>query len=312
MVVIHYKKSQSAPKIHRYATIDVGSNAIRLLLARVWEENGEPKVKKDTFFRMPLRLGEEAFTNHKLSKETKSKLLNTMVGFGCLIRAYCPEGMLAYATSAMRELKNGQKIAKEIKKKSGIDLKIISGEKEANIIYSNHVEKMITDANHFLYVDVGGGSTELTLYSKGVSTSSRSFKIGTVRILKGLVEEQVWKEMKEWIQQSTEELVDIEGIGSGGNIGKIHKLLFTGGLDKTVSYKKIKKLEEKLTNLTYKERIFQMDLKPDRADVIVPACTIYRQVMKWARIDKMFVPSMGLVDGMVVSLYERYLKKDEG
>ncbi len=298
------------PKTHRYATIDVGSNAIRLLMARVWEENGNPKVKKDTFFRMPLRLGEEAFAQHKLSRETKAKLTDTIVGFGCLIKAYQPEGVLAYATSAMRELHDGQKIVQELKKKSGVDLEIISGEKEANIIYGNHVEKMISDTDNFLYVDVGGGSTELTLYSKGVSTYSRSFEIGTVRMLQGLMDDQVWKEMKKWLKGVTKGIDDIEGIGSGGNIAKIHQLLFTNNLDKTVSYKKLKKLEKKLANLTYQQRIYEMDLKPDRADVIVPACAIYRRVMKWARIDKMFVPAMGLVDGMVISLYKKYLKKN--
>ena len=300
------------PETHRYAAIDVGSNAIRLLLARVWQtEKSVLQVKKDTFFRMPLRLGTESFAENKLSRETKFKLMHTMMSFGHAIKAYQPEEVLAYATSAMRELKNGDRIVKEIKKKSNIDLEIISGQKEADIIYGNHIENMIADASNFLYIDVGGGSTELTFYSKGVSKNSKSFKIGTVRMLKGLIDKETWETMREWVIKTTVSIKNIEGIGSGGNIAKIRSLVLDDKYGQEVSYKKIKKIEEKLQKLTYDQRIYEMGLKPDRADVIVPACKIYRSVMQWGNIKKIFVPSIGLVDGMIIALYERVLKKKE-
>ncbi|NIS38950.1 exopolyphosphatase, partial [Candidatus Saccharibacteria bacterium] len=292
-----------------FAAIDIGSNAVRLLFTRVFENGDQPFFKKESLIRIPLRLGDDAFNKNLISAEKVDMLLNTMTGFKHLIDAYQPLSYKAFATSAMREAQNGEKIVEAVKNQSGIDLEIIDGKIEAEIIYSNHFETKKNSGDSYLYVDVGGGSTELTLFAEGKSQSSRSFNIGTVRLLENKVPDAYWKEMKGWLKENAKDLLSIVGVGSGGNINKIFRLARKKE-SKPISYKKIKKIDKLLNSYTFEERIRKLNLRADRADVIVPASRIYLSVMKWGKIKHMYVPQIGLADGVVHLLYERH-KNDQ-
>lgn len=293
----------------KFAAIDIGSNAVRLLLTRVIENGNQPIFKKESLIRIPIRLGEDSFTQRKISKEKQENLLKAMNGFRFLIDAYEAVDYIACATSAMREAENGNEIVKKIKKESGINLEIIDGGKEAYIINSNHIEKKLGKNNSYLYIDVGGGSTELTLFSNDNSITSRSFNIGTVRLLENLVAKKNWKEMKNWIKENTTKYQPLIGIGSGGNINKIFRLSRKKE-GSPISYKKIKEIYEFLKTYSLEERIKVLGLRPDRADVIIPASEIYLSVMKWGKIKQMSVPEIGLSDGLIHILYEKYKEKN--
>jgi exopolyphosphatase/guanosine-5'-triphosphate,3'-diphosphate pyrophosphatase len=289
----------------KFAAIDIGSNAVRLLLSRVFENGNLPYFKKESLIRMPLRLGDEAFTRHRISDQKAEMLVNTMIGFQHLIEAYQPLDYLACATSAMREVENDGDIVKQIKQRSGIDLQIIDGKMEAEMIYANHFEEKLDKTKSYLYIDVGGGSTELTFFARGKAQTSLSFNIGTVRILENLVADEAWQEMKRWIKTTVAIRENVVAIGSGGNINKIFSLAMqkTG---KPLSYKKLREMYNSLDFYTYEERIKVLGLKPDRADVIIPASRIYTSVMKWGKISKIYVPEIGLADGIIHVLYEKY------
>lgn len=229
-----------------------------------------------------------------------------MRGFKFLIEAYQAIDYMACATSAMREAENGEDVVKEIMRRSGIKLDIVAGQKEADIIYANHFEERLDKNKSYLYIDVGGGSTELTLFSHNQSITSHSFNIGTVRLLHGLVPDSRWKEMKQWVQVIAPEFKPVIGIGSGGNINKMFKLsrIKTG---KPISYKRLRELDKYLNTFSLDERIKILGLRPDRADVIIPAADIFTSVMKWAKINRMYVPEIGLSDGMIRLLYERHM-----
>jgi exopolyphosphatase/guanosine-5'-triphosphate,3'-diphosphate pyrophosphatase len=290
----------------RFAAIDIGSNAVRLLLSRVFENGVLPHFKKESLIRMPLRLGDEAFTRRRISDQKAEMLVNTMIGFKYLIDAYQPLDYMACATSAMREVENSAEIVEQIKQRSGIELQIIDGKMEAEMIYANHFEEKLDKTKSYLYIDVGGGSTELTFFPGGKAQTSFSFNIGTVRILENLVAEKTWQEMKRWIKKTVANRENVVAIGSGGNINKIFSLARqkTG---KPLSYKKLREIYKSLDSYTYEERIKVLGLKPDRADVIIPASRIYTSVMKWGKINKIYVPEIGLADGIIHVLYEKYL-----
>lgn len=292
----------------KFAAIDVGSNAVRLLLSRVIEDGRQPIIKKESLVRIPIRLGEDAFTNQKISDDKIDMLLNTMTGFKYLIDAYRALDYTACATSAMREAENGREIAAEIKKRSGIQLEIVAGKTEADIIYSNHFAERLHKDKPYLYVDVGGGSTELTLFTQNSSLTSNSFDIGTVRVLQNRVGEERWRKMKQWVKAVASEFPGVVGIGSGGNINKLFKMsrIKEG---RPITYKKVKSLYHYLKAYSVEERIKILGMRPDRADVIIPACRIFTSVMKWAQIKKMYVPQIGLSDGLIHLLYEKHLKK---
>jgi len=289
----------------KFAAIDVGSNAMRLLLGRVFENNNQPFFKKESLIRMPIRLGDEAFTNHFISNSKADSFVNTMIGFKYIINAYQPINTRACATSAMREAENGDEIVKMVKQKSGIDLKIIDGKEEAALIYANHSEKIIDENSCYLYIDVGGGSTELSLFAQHKTIASKSFNIGTVRLLKNLVKKGLWKEMKRWIKNNTKNYTCLNAIGTGGNINKIFRLANTKE-KKPISYKKVKSIYSELKSLSFEDRIQKIGLRPDRADVILPASEIYLSVMKWAKIKKIYVPQVGLADGLIHVMFEDY------
>jgi len=288
-----------------FAAIDIGSNAIRLLFCRVYVVNGKPHFNKEELIRMPIRLGEDVFLNGRISDDKANRLVTALKGFHELITAYRVEGHRAVATSAMRDAANGEAVISRIKNEAHLDVEIIDGKNEASLVFSNHIEEMLNPKHAYLYIDVGGGSTELTLYFDNKVIAARSFNIGTVRMLLDKVEKTEWDEMKAWLKKNTFGIHPLFGIGSGGNINKIFKM--SGKKEtKHLSYDRLKGIYEMLSSYTYQERIERLDLKPDRADVIVPAAKIFLTVMKNADIEKIFVPQIGLSDGLVHEMYERY------
>jgi len=286
-----------------FAAIDIGSNAMRLLFCRVYDVNGKPHFSKEELIRMPIRLGEDVFTKGKISEQKEERLITSLRGFSELIKAYDVVAYRAVATSAMRDASNGSEIIARAKKESGINVEIIDGKLEADLVFSNHIEELLNPKYAYLYIDVGGGSTELTLYFNQKVIAARSFNIGTVRMLLNKDEKEEWEEMRVWLKRSTVGIHPLNAIGSGGNINKIFKMA-NKKETKHLSYDKLKSQYEMLNSYTYEERIERLGLKPDRADVIVPAAKIFLTVMKTADIDKVYVPQIGLSDGIIHDLYE--------
>jgi exopolyphosphatase/guanosine-5'-triphosphate,3'-diphosphate pyrophosphatase len=289
----------------KFAAIDVGSNAVRLLLSRVIVDSSPPIFKKECLVRMPIRLGEDAFTINEISPEKSEMLFSTMRGFRHLMNSYQALDYLACATSAMREATNGAAIAEKIKAETGIELEIVPGQKEADIIFSNHFEERLDPRKSFLYIDVGGGSTEITVFSRHRSITSRSFNLGTVRLLHGMVDETEWGQMRKWLQAISNEIGTMQGIGSGGNINKVFRISRVKD-GRPISLKKIREIHDYLNTFSLDERIKVLNLRPDRADVIIPALEIFRSAMKWAKVKRLFVPQIGLSDGLIRILHSRY------
>jgi exopolyphosphatase/guanosine-5'-triphosphate,3'-diphosphate pyrophosphatase len=289
----------------RFAAIDIGSNAIRLLLSAVFNNEIGPKFKKMTLVRMPIRLGRDAFLMDKISDQKILELVTAMKGFQHLINAYAPLSIMACATSAMRVAKNGPQVCRQIQLETGINVEIISGKREAEILFNNRREAILYKDGASMFVDVGGGSTEITVYSEGKAIASESFNIGTVRVLEDMVPKSDWKQLKKWLQTHTEAYPQISAIGSGGNINKTFRLV-GGKSGKPIPYKKLKEIATYLEGFSYDQRITDLGMRPDRADVILPALTIYRRVMKWSHAEQIFVPILGLADGMVKILYQKY------
>ena len=287
-----------------YAAIDIGSNAVRLLVSTITEQKGREEIdfRKTSLVRVPIRLGEDVFKESIISEKNIERMVDTMQAFNLLMKSHGIEKYKACATSAMREARNGAEVVEKIKAKTGVEIEIIDGNHEAAIIAATDLHELIKNDCNYLYVDVGGGSTEYTLYSGGKTVASRSFKIGTVRLLNNLVEDGTWEEMEKWVRETTKPYKDIDLIGSGGNINNIFK---TSGKKegKPLSLAYIKKYNELLNSLSYEERVMDLKLKSDRADVIIPASKIYLSSMKWARADNIFVPKIGLADGIIKSLY---------
>jgi exopolyphosphatase/guanosine-5'-triphosphate,3'-diphosphate pyrophosphatase len=288
----------------RYAAIDIGSNAVRLLIADIIENNRSVSFKKNTLIRVPLRLGDDAFLDHHLSNKKADDLVKTMQAFRNLMDVYKVTDYMAYATSAMREAKNGPEIVSRIKDDANIDLEIIHGQKEARIIYGNHAEQGIDKTKNYLYIDVGGGSTELSLFTAGELWASRSFNIGTIRMLDNQDTDESWNDMKEFLRENTKQFKIISGIGTGGNINKLYKLSEEKG-NAPLTFGKLKSLYNYLNSFSLKDRINVLGLNQDRADVIIPACEIYITVMKCANIKNIYVPTVGLVDGIIQNLIEK-------
>ena len=290
-------------KIEKYAAIDIGSNAIRLLIATVIEKkNRPPQFKKTSLVRVPIRLGADVFLEDKISEKNYLRMLDAMNAYQLLMKTHGVVKYRACATSAMREATNSAEIAKKIKKETNIDIEIIDGRDEAAIIASTDLKDLIETEKSFLYVDVGGGSTEFTIFANRKIVASKSFKLGTVRILNDMVRESKWDDVKKWIKKNTESFEKISLIGSGGNINSIYKNSGTK-LGKPLSYFFLTNYFEKLKSYTYHERIFELQMNPDRADVIVPATKIYLSAMKWSKAKSIYVPKIGLSDGIIKSLY---------
>jgi len=292
----------------RYAAIDIGSNAVRLLIADITQQGDdkEPGFKKNTLVRVPLRLGDDAFLDQELSPRKIDDLVKTMTAFRNLMDVYNVTQYLACATSAMREAKNGKEVIEKVKELANIDIEIIEGQREASIIYSNHIEENLDIKKSYLYIDVGGGSTEISVFVNKQPIASKSFNIGTIRILDNQDKEETWNEMKEWIKYNTKELKQVVGIGTGGNINKLFRMSGEKD-DMPLSFLKLKNMYNELNAYSLKERISVLKLNPDRADVIIPACEIYLTIMKWAGVKQIFVPKVGMVDGIINLLIEENL-----
>ncbi|NHN26011.1 exopolyphosphatase [Flavobacterium jejuense] len=290
-------------KLKKYAAIDIGSNAMRLLITNIVEEEGKSaQFNKSSLVRVPIRLGQEAFTVGEISDENIDRMVDAMKAFKLLMKVHKVEKYKACATSAMREAINNDEILALIKKKADIKIEIIDGKKEASIIASSDLKQFINSDRTFLYVDVGGGSTEFSIFSGGKIVASRSFKNGTVRLLNNMVNDIVWTEIEKWIKNVTAPYEEITMIGSGGNINKLFKLS-EKHQDKPLSYVYINSQYQKLNSLTYEQRISELGLNPDRADVIIPATRIYLNAMKWSGARQIFVPKIGLSDGIVKAMY---------
>lgn len=289
-----------------YAAIDIGTNAGRMLIGYVVSKDGHDVVKQIQLVRVPLRLGEDVFVKGIISKKKLKKFVLSLKGFRFLALAYGIDEIKAYATSAMREAENRDCVIKRIKTKSKINLEVIDGNREASLIFSSFNISGLVEDKPFLLIDVGGGSTELTVFDKGEKKKSKSFKIGTLRLLKNKVNINIWDEIEDWIVTNIKDCKQMSAIGTGGNINKISQLARKRYLE-PMSLKEIKETYAYLKSFSLQERIDTLRLKPDRADVIIPASKIYIKIMNIAKIKDIFVPKMGLADGMILEQY--YLDK---
>lgn len=286
------------------AAIDIGSNAARLLINEVKETNGKAEFTKLNLLRIPLRLGFDVFSKGEIGAERKQMVIKTMIIFRELMEIYKVEHYRACATSAMRDAKNGQEIIDIVKEQSDINIEIITGDEEATLIYENHVAEGLDKDFAYLYVDVGGGSTELTFYENSEMQYEHSFNIGTIRLLNGLVTPTIWDEMKDEIKDKIKSKKTIVAIGSGGNINKIFSMSKTKD-GKPMPVSVIKKYLKEMEKFSVEERMQHYQIREDRADVIVPALTIFNNVMTWADIKHIYVPKISVADGLVHSIYTK-------
>ncbi|WP_028123053.1 Ppx/GppA phosphatase family protein [Epilithonimonas tenax] len=284
------------------AAIDIGSNAARLLINEVKKTNDKTEFTKLNLLRIPLRLGFDVFSNGEIGAERKQMVINTMKIFSQLMTMYKVEHYRACATSAMRDAKNGQEIIDIVKEQADINIEIITGDEEATLIYENHVAEGLDKDFAYLYVDVGGGSTELTFYENSEMQYEHSFNIGTIRLLNGLVTPTIWDEMKDEIKDKIKSKKTIVAIGSGGNINKIFSMSKTKD-GKPMPVSVIKKYLKEMERLSVEERMQEYHIREDRADVIVPALTIFNNVMTWADIKHIYVPKISVADGLIHSIY---------
>ncbi len=272
--------------IKKYAAIDIGSNAVRLLISNIIEQKGKPVLfKKNSLVRVPIRLGSDVFITNKISKENTQRILDTMLAFKLLMKSHKVVKYKACATSAMRESTNGKQVVDLVLESSGISIDIIGGEEEAAIIAATDLNSYIDPSKTYLYVDVGGGSTEFTVIHEGNSVASKSFKIGTVRLLNDMVSKEAWQELEQWIKQYSKGYDKVSVLGSGGNINKIFKVSGKA-LGKPLTYFYLTSYYNLLQSYSYEERITELDLNQDRADVIIPAMRIYLSAMKWSGCKK--------------------------
>lgn len=290
--------------IKKFAAIDIGSNAVRLLISTITEPDNKPVTfKKTSLVRVPIRLGQDVFTKSYISDANTERMIDTMQAFNLLMKSHKIQAYRACATSAMRDAQNGKAIAEKILAECNIDIEIIDGTDEAAIIAATDLHSLVDNNKTYLYVDVGGGSTEFTLFSGGENIDSKSFRLGTVRILNNTITEEVWKEAEDWVKSVTRPYSRIEMIGSGGNINNIFKSS-NKKPGKPLSYFYLSSYFQLLNSLTYEERISELSLNEDRADVIIPATKIYLSAMKWSKSKSIYVPKIGLVDGIIKSLYQ--------
>ena len=288
----------------RYAAIDIGSNAVRLLIADIIRNDDVVSFKKNTLVRVPLRLGDDAFIDRRISESKAEDLVKTMTAFRNLMDVYKVSEYMACATSAMREAANGNALLHKIND-AGIALRIIDGSEEAKIIYSSHIEQHLNSNKAYLYIDVGGGSTEVSVFADTKLVASASFNIGTIRILDNQDSEETWDEMRTWVKDHTQAFKAVYGIGTGGNINKLSRLANNNKEDKPISFAKLKSLYEYLRSFSLKDRINVLGLNQDRADVIIPACEIFLTLMKYGHLRQIIVPRVGLADGIIQTLIDK-------
>jgi len=294
-------------KIKKYAAIDIGSNALRLLVSNVISFKGKTFFLKNALVRVPIRLGQDSFTKGIISDKNIKRIIKSMKSFRLLMKVHDVEGYLAYATSAIRDAKNGTHVVDKVFKKSKVKIEIIDGKKEAKIISNTNIFEIIDIEKTYLNIDVGGGSTEFSILRRGKRINSISFKIGTVRLINQGFDEKIWKQVEKWVKMNTESYSNIYIIGTGGNINKLHKL--SGVKDsRPISYLNLNSIYKKLTALTYEERIVELGLNQDRSDVIIPATKLFLKLLKWSGAKVIYVPKVGLSDGMIRELYKKKRK----
>tara|TARA_B110000483_G_scaffold65925_1_gene82504 strand:+ start:6393 stop:7283 length:891 start_codon:yes stop_codon:yes gene_type:complete len=293
-------------KVKKLAAIDIGSNAIRILISNVVQVEGEhPVFMKSEMIRVPIRLGEDSFTVGEISPKNIKRVVKAMKAFKLIMKINGVKNYMACATSALRESNNADELIAKVKKKAGIKIELIDGKKEAEIISYTTI---LADQGHnsnYLYVDVGGGSTEFSVLKKGKRIVSKSFKAGTVRMINNMVNDKVWLEIEKWIKMNTKGIEKIQLLGSGGNINKVFKLsnIKDGN---PLTYFNLNFFYQDLKKLSYEERILRYNLNLDRADVILPALEIYLKALKWSGATKVFVPKIGLSDGMIKMMYKKH------
>lgn len=287
-----------------YAAIDIGSNAVRLLIKEIKEEQGNAHFSKVLMLRVPLRMGFDVFDIGKISEKKEKNMIRLMKAFRHLMKIYDVKHCRACATSAMRDAKNGMDIIKQIEKKTGVHIDIIDGQEEAKIIYNNHVEHMEDQKGNYMYVDVGGGSTEINLLSEGQLVCSRSYNIGTVRMLNNAVKDSEWERLKNDLAELAKSYPQTNIIGSGGNINKLYRLADKKNKKKmTMQVSVLQELHTRLKALSLEERMEQFGMKPDRADVIIPAGEIFLTIANIIGASYIHVPVIGLSDGIIDELY---------
>lgn len=286
----------------KIAAIDIGSNAVRMLICYVISSEDKHVFQKNSYLRLPLRLGEDTFKNGVISNQKITLLTNAILSFKYIMKVHGVKDYQIYATSALRESKNSKEVISIVKKKTGLNIELITGLKEAKIISKGNSLEQIDFNKTFIYVDVGGGSTELSILRKGEDKISKSFKIGTVRLLNNLVDDSILMEIKHWLKSNIDSDDKIKLFATGGNINKIQSM--TGSKSgKPISYLSIKDLSNILIEFNYQERMVKFDLNPDRADVIIPALKIFISTMEFVKANKIFVPKVGLVDGMINEIF---------
>jgi exopolyphosphatase / guanosine-5'-triphosphate,3'-diphosphate pyrophosphatase len=291
----------------KLAAIDLGSNACRLLIDDVIDgPQGTIDFSKVALVRVPLRLGFDVFETGRISEQKAEKLLKTIQSYKLLLDVYEVKHLKACATSAMRDATNANEVIAHIKKETDIEIKVISGQEEASYIYENHIAENLNNQKSYLYIDVGGGSTELTLFSDGKLTNKSSFNIGTIRLLKNQVAEQEWETVKQFIKNNINSKQPVTAIGTGGNINKVFSLSKRKD-GKPLPLDLLKDYYSEFSRLTVAQRMNLYRLREDRADVIVPALLIYINVMRWADAQEIFVPKIGLADGLIHILYEEVM-----
>lgn len=286
----------------KIAAIDIGSNAVRLLISGVCEDEGGISFKKLMLLRVPLRLGEDTFSVGKITEKKIRKLIKLMKAFKHLMMVYEVESYRACATAAMREARNASKVVAAVKEKVELDIEIIDGTEEARTIYESHVEDLLDRNGNYLYVDVGGGSTELSVISRGKLVESASFNIGTIRMLRNKVANEELSRMNDFLQSVKAQYSITEIIGSGGNINKLHKLAKLRKGD-VLDIDKLQNIYQDMKQLSVEERMTRFELNPDRADVIIPASEIFLHIADQTSIRQIYVPTFGLVDGLLHTIY---------
>jgi exopolyphosphatase/guanosine-5'-triphosphate,3'-diphosphate pyrophosphatase len=290
-------------KIERYAAIDIGSNAVRVLISNVvTKATAPPKYMKSSLVRVPIRLGQDSFTVGEISPRNIKRMVKAMKAFKLIMKVNNVKKYMACATSALREANNASEVINEVKKKTGIEIQVIDGKREAEIIATTNIFESINKNRTFLFIDVGGGSTEFSVLVKGKRIVSKSFKVGTVRMINNMVSDKVWEEIKMWIETHTKDYSKLALLGSGGNINKLFKIAKVKD-GRPLSFIKLNTLYNELNQLDYNERIIQWELNPDRSDVIIPATQIYLKALQWSGATEIFVPKIGLSDGMIKVLY---------
>jgi exopolyphosphatase/guanosine-5'-triphosphate,3'-diphosphate pyrophosphatase len=291
-----------------FAAIDIGSNAVRLLIANAYEKSGNVKVEKATLVRIPIRLGKDVYKNNMISEKRANNLLKTLSAFKLLIDVYQPVGFAACATAAMREATNGTKVLEKIKKQTGLKIKLINGLEEAELIRSTTGFDLLPGHEKVMFIDLGGGSTEISLLTGKHVIDARSFKIGTLRLLNHKVDKSEWDQMGKWLRRFSGDIDRISLIGSGGNINKLAKI-FGNPLEGTITLNQLEDAYNKMRILSLKERMAEFGLRPDRADVIVPAAKVFLFIFKKLNANSIMAPKIGLADGIIHQLYLNTKKK---